>query len=74
MSAITSFYYIPICGSNCILRLTHSLIRKLHSSPGDIVKKTAGGPNEYHMEKSFARASLADSSQCGRFLQQAVIE
>jgi len=26
------------------------------------------------MENSFARASLADSSQCGRFLQQAVKE
>jgi hypothetical protein len=24
------------------------------------------------MENSFARASLADSSQCGRFLKQAV--
>jgi hypothetical protein len=36
-----------------------SLILKLHSSPGEIVKKNAGGPKVYHTENSFALDSFA---------------
>jgi len=50
-----------------------SLILKLHSSPGEIIKKkTDGGPKDIHMENNFALASFAASSQYGRLLQAAV--
>jgi len=45
---------------------------KLHSSTGEMVKNTDGGPKEYNMENSFALASFAASSQYGRLLQAAV--
>jgi len=48
-----------VCGNITILWFKKSLILKLHSSPGDIVKKTDGGPKEYHMENNFALASFA---------------
>jgi hypothetical protein len=61
-----------ICGNNTILWFVKSLTLKLHSSPGEMVKNTDGGPKEYHMENSFALASFAASSQYGRLLQAAV--
>jgi hypothetical protein len=61
-----------VCGKITILWFKKSLILKLHSSPGEIIKKTEGGPKEYHMENNFALASLAASSQYGRLLQAAV--
>jgi len=46
-------------GKNSILRFIYSFIWKLHSSPGDIVKKTQGGPKLYHIENNLVLASFA---------------
>jgi hypothetical protein len=44
----------------------------MHSSPGDIVKKTEGGPKLYHIENNLVLASFAASSLYGMFLHAAL--
>jgi hypothetical protein len=61
-SDINTFSSVVGCGRSSILRFKYNLIRKLHSSPGDIVKKTDGGPKLYHMENNLVLASFAASS------------
>ncbi len=71
-SAMHSFGSMFVCGKITILWFKKSLVLKLHSSPGEIIKKAEGGPKEYQMENNFPLASLAASSQYGRLLQEAV--
>jgi hypothetical protein len=68
-SDINKFSSVVGCGRSSILRLKYSFIHKLHSSPGDIVKKTEGGPK---LENNLVLASLAASSLYGIFLHVAL--
>ena len=70
-SAIRSLSSLVGCGNMSIFKFKYSLIRKLHSSPGEIVKKTAGGPKVYHIENNLALASFAASSLYGILLHAA---
>jgi hypothetical protein len=60
------------CGRRSILRFTYNFIQKLHLLPGDIVKKTEGGPKLYHMENNLVLASFAASSVQGTCLHAAL--
>jgi hypothetical protein len=59
-------------GKNSIFRFKYSFNRKLHSSPGNIVKKTEGGHKLYHIENNLVLASFAASSLYGMFLHAAL--
>jgi hypothetical protein len=58
-------------GKNSVFRFKYSSIQKLHLPPGDIVKKTEGGPKLYRIENNLVIASVAASSLYGTFLHAA---
>jgi hypothetical protein len=57
-------------GKKSIFRFEYSFIWKLHPSPGDIVKKTEGGPKLYHIENNLVLALLLSHHYMGHFCMQ----